>query len=145
MRTRTYYDGPDATVTDDQFIWRSSAARLVFDVHHLRNVGLVQAPARVRPFAPVLAGSTAFAALAGWTLLAHPILYVAGFLVLATPAVAAVWREPRHWELHAQYRDRAVVLYSSADSRVFNQVSRALRRAMEDTRRTSWGYGLAAA
>jgi hypothetical protein len=145
MRTRTYYDGPDAKVTDDQFIWRTGTTSLVFNVHHLRNVGLVQAPARVRPFAPALAGGTVFAAVAGWTLLAHPALYVIGFLTLATPAVAASWREPRHWELHAQYRERAVVLYSSADSRVFNQVSRALRRAMEDTRRTSWGYGLAAA
>lgn len=145
MRTRTYYDGPDATVTDDQFIWRTSSARLAFNVHHLRNVGLVQAPARVRPFAPALAAGIVVAAAAGWTMLADPTLYVVGFLVLAIPGVAASWREPRHWELHAQYRDRAVVLYSSADSRVFNQVSRALRRAMEDTRRTSWGYGLAAA
>ncbi|MFC7529502.1 DUF6232 family protein [Actinoplanes sp. GCM10030250] len=145
MRTRTYYDGPDAKVTDDQFVWRTSSAQRVFVIHHLRNVGLVQTPARVRPVAPALAGLTVFAAAAGWTLLSDPAIYVIGFLVLATPAVAASWRQPRHWELHAQYRDRAVVLYSSSDSRVFNQVSRALRRAMEDTRRTSWGYGLAAA
>ncbi|MEV6306111.1 DUF6232 family protein [Actinoplanes sp. NPDC051861] len=145
MRTRTYYDGPDAKVTDDQFVWRTTSARLVFNIHHLRNVGLVQAPARVRPFAPLLAGATVFAAAAGWAFLADPALYVIAFLALATPAVVASWREPGRWELHAQYRGSAVVLYSSAEPRVFNQVSRALRRAMEDTRRTSWGYGLAAA
>jgi hypothetical protein len=40
------------------------------------------------------------------------------------------------WALTAAYRgDEQVTLYTSADVRVFNQVSRALRRAMEDTRR----------
>ena len=145
MRTRTYYSGPDAMVTDDQFIWSTVAAQRVFAVRELRNVGLVQAPARVRPFAPAVAAGALFAAIAGWTLMPDPTWYVVGFLAIATPSVAAVWRQPRHWELHAQYRDRAVVLYSSADARVFNQVSRALRRAMEDGRRTPWGYGLAAA
>jgi hypothetical protein len=136
MRTRTYYDAPDAMVTNDQFVWHTASGRLVFQVQHLRNVGRVQAPARVRPFAPALAGCTLFAAVAGWTLLADPALYVVAFLALATPAVAATWRQPRHWELHAQHRGEAVVLFSSADERVFNQVSRALRRAMEDARGT---------
>ncbi|GLY05898.1 MULTISPECIES: DUF6232 family protein [Actinoplanes] len=145
MRTRTYYRGPDATVVDDQFIWRTSSTSITFLVPDLRHVGLVQAPPRVRPFAPALVVLTVFAAIAGWTLIPDPTMYVAGFLAVTAPVVVAVWREPRHWELHAQYRNTAVVLYSSADARVFNQVSRALRRAMEDTGRSPWGYGLAAA
>jgi hypothetical protein len=95
-----------------------------------------------------VAGGILFTAIAGWAILAHPAVYVITFLALATPAAAVSWREPRHWELHAQYKGDAVVLYSSPDERVFNQVSRALRRAMEDTPRSprpSLGYGLAAA
>jgi len=39
----------------------------------------------------------------------------------------------REWALWADYRGRAVALYSTADERVFNQVVRALRRALEDS------------
>ncbi|MBW6437654.1 hypothetical protein KZ829_28355 [Actinoplanes hulinensis] len=145
MRTRIYYRGPDALVSDDQFVWHPHSAPQVFAISDLRNVGLVQAPSRIRPYAPALAAGALAAAGAGWTLLPDPAIYVLVFLGLAVPGVAMLWREPGRWELHAQYRGTAVVLYSSADARVFNQVSRALRRAMEDTRRTPWGYGLAAA
>ncbi|GGN70278.1 hypothetical protein GCM10010112_36650 [Actinoplanes lobatus] len=145
MRTRIYYRGPDALVSDDQFVWHPHSAPQVFAISDLRNVGLVQAPSRIRPYAPALAAGALAAAVAGWTLLPDPAIYVLVFLGLAVPGVAMLWREPGRWELHAQYRGTAVVLYSSADARVFNQVSRALRRAMEDTRRTPWGYGLAAA
>jgi hypothetical protein len=145
MRTRIYYRGPDALVSDDRFVWHPTATPQVFTIPDLRNVGLVQAPARVRPYAPAFAVVAIAAAAAGWILLPDPAVYVLTFLALAIPGVAALWREPGHWELHAQYHGVAVVLYSSADARVFNQVSRALRRAMEDRRRTSWGVGLAAA
>lgn len=145
MRTRIYYRGPDALVSDDQFVWHPTTAPLVFAISDLRNVGLVQAPSRIRPYAPALAVAAFAIAAAGWALVPDPIVYVLVFLGLAIPGVAVMWREPGRWELHAQYRGTAVVLYSSPDARVFNQVSRALRRAMEDTRRTPWGYGLAAA
>ncbi|BEL10274.1 hypothetical protein Q0Z83_084650 [Actinoplanes sichuanensis] len=145
MRTRIYYRGPDALVSDDRFVWHPTTTPLIFTIPDLRNVGLVQAPARVRPYAPAIAAVAIAMAAAGWILLPDPAVYVLVFLALAIPGVAMMWREPGRWELHAQYRGTAVVLYSSADPRVFNQVSRALRRAMEDRRRTSWGYGLAAA
>lgn len=145
MRTRIYYRGPDALVSDDQFVWHPRTAPLVFAISDLRNVGLVQAPARIRPYAPAFASVALVAAAAGWALLPDPLIYVLVFLGLAIPAVAVMWHEPGRWELHAQYRGAAVVLYSSPDARVFNQVGRALRRAMEDTRRTPRGYGLAAA
>lgn len=145
MRTRIYYRGPDALVSEDRFVWHPTSTPTVFAIPELRNVGLVQAPARVRPYAPAFIVVTLAAAAAGWILLPDPAIYVLVFLGLAIPGVAMAWREPGRWELHAQYRGTAVVLYSSADPRIFNQVSRALRRAMEDRRRTSWGYGLAAA
>jgi hypothetical protein len=145
MRTRIYYRGPDALVSDDRFVWHPTTTPQVFTIPDLRNVGLVQAPARVRPYAPAFAVVAIAMAAAGWILIPEPTVYVLAFLALAIPGVAMMWREPGRWELHAQYHGTAVVLYSSADARVFNQVSRALRRAMEDRRRTSWGYGLAAA
>jgi hypothetical protein len=51
----------------------------------------------------------------------------------------------RRWELRATYRGRQVTLYSSFDSRVFNQVARALRRAVEDARPAIGRYDLAVA
>jgi hypothetical protein len=143
--TRTYYMGSDAEVTDALFTWRTSPETLIFAVAELRQVGLVQSPARTRPYAPHIAAGMLLALAGAWTLLANPTLYVIVLLAVSGPLLAYFWREPRRWELHAQYQGAAVVLYSSADVRVFNQVGRALRRAMEDGRRTPWGYGLAAA
>jgi Family of unknown function (DUF6232) len=37
----------------------------------------------------------------------------------------------RQWALWADYRGRPVALYTSSEERVFNQVARALRRALE--------------
>lgn len=145
MRTRIYYRGPDALVSDDRFVWHPTSAPQVFAIPDLRNVGLVQAPARIRPHAPAAAAIAIAAAAACWLLLPESTVYVLVFLGLVIPGVAMMWREPGRWELHAQYRGTAVVLYSSPDARVFNQVSRALRRAMEDRRPTAWGFGLAAA
>ncbi|GIE89391.1 DUF6232 family protein [Actinoplanes regularis] len=143
--TRTYYSGSDAEVTDAHFTWHASAESLSFAISELRHVGLVQSPARTRPYAPHLAAGALLTVAAGWALLADPTLYVIAFMAVSGPLLAFFWREPRRWELHAQYHGTAVVLYSSGDVRVFNQVGRALRRAMEDGRRTPWGYGLAAA
>ena len=52
---------------------------------------------------------------------------------------------PRRSELQATYRGSRVVLYASSNVRVFNQVTRALRRAVEDARPPSDDYDLAAA
>jgi hypothetical protein len=56
-------------------------------------------------------------------------------LAVALPvfAVGAHWRmRPRLWRLHAIYRGDDVVLYASTDGRVFHQITRALRRAVEN-------------
>ena len=142
---RTYYDTPDARVTDEMFAWHNGSATLYFAVPHLRHVGRVQAPAGVRPSVPYLTIGALALATTGWTMFDPPALFAGGVLTVAAPVIAALWRAPRRWELHARYHGADVLLFSSPDERKFNQVSRALRRAIEDTRAAPRGYGLATA
>jgi hypothetical protein len=96
---RTYYRGPDAVVTSDFFVWRTTPAR-EFAIRDLSHVGIAHGPAR-------------------W------------------------WLRRRCSELHARHRGLPTLLYLSHDPRVFNQVSRALRRAIEDSR-PDWSRSAAA-
>jgi hypothetical protein len=148
MRTRTYYRGPDAVVTSELFVWRTAPAR-TFVIRELRNVGIARCEVdRSRPHTTqAFAGSAALAA-AVWPMVDTPALIAAVLLALAVPgaAVAAVWRlRPRCWELHATYRGGEVVIYASTEARVFNQVARALRRAIEDADPHTARNGAAAA
>lgn len=52
--------------------------------------------------------------------------------ILRPPGGLVRWLRPRTFLLQATYRGTTVTLYASADQRVFNQVARALRRALED-------------
>jgi hypothetical protein len=146
---RTYYRGPDALVTDDHFVWRTSSTK-IYAVGELRNVGLVQGRIAASPPAAVLvtaAGLFATAAVS-WTAFGVAAGYsVAALAVFITAATLAArhQRATRVWHLQATYRGIEVTLYSSSDVRMFNQVARALRRSIEDSRRTSTTYGLAAA
>jgi hypothetical protein len=54
------------------------------------------------------------------------------FFRRASPA--QTFARPARWELWATYRGQPVMVYSCADVRVFNQVTRALHRAIEDGR-----------
>lgn len=146
---RTYYRGPDALVTDDHFVWRTSCTK-TYAVDELRNVALVQDRMTASPPAAVLVTAAGvFAAAAGsWTAFGVAAGYsVAALAVLVTAATLATrhQRASRVWHLQATYQGIEVILYSSSDVRVFNQVSRALRRSIEDGRPTSTRYGLAAA
>ena len=145
MRIRTYYRGPDAVVTSEVFVWHTSPAK-TFAIRELRSVVIVRGGGnRNRAYGAQIAGSVAVA-VAIWPILDSPALIVAAVIgVAAIPgvAVAAFVRRPR-WELRATYRNVAVVLYESRDQRVFNQVSRALRRAMEDAAAHRRGTGEAA-
>jgi hypothetical protein len=133
MRIRTYYRGPDAVVTSELFVWHTSPAK-TFVIRELKKVVIVRGGAgRNRAYGAQIAGSAAVA-VAIWPILDSPAVIVAvalGVAAISGVAIAAFIRRPR-WELHARYRNAAVVLYESRDERVFNQVSRALRRAMED-------------
>ena len=137
MHKRTYYHGPDALVTDRLFLWYSTPPK-GFAVRELRNVGLVRGDADpLRPYTLHVAAATLVLAAAAWTMLDTPAAYVLGLLAVAVPAgfTAVTMRSrPRRWELRANYRGLEVVLYASSDARVFNQVARALRRAVEDSR-----------
>jgi hypothetical protein len=137
MSTRTYYRGPDAVVTDQFLVWRTTPTK-GFVIRDLRNVGLVRNEMDgLRPYTALVAGGALVLVGATWTVLGTPAAYALGFLAIALPTTFTVARlrmRPRRWELRATYRGARVVLYASPDARVFNQVARALRRAVEDAR-----------
>lgn len=146
---RTYYQGTDAIVTDEHFIWRSSANRL-FVVGELHNVGLVRGGiAGFRPIATAaVAVSLAIATAAAWRAFGAEVGYSTAALAVTVTALAlasAHQRAARIWHLQATYRGVETVVYSSADVRVFNQVTRALRRSIEDSRQVRSSYGMASA
>jgi len=146
---RTYYRGPDALVTDEHFVWRTSSSQ-IYAVDGLRNVGLVQGRATAPPPAAALitAAGLFTAAAVSWTAFGSAAGYaMAALAVFSTAATLATrhQRTTRVWHLQAAYRGLEVTLYSSSDARVFNQVARALRRSIEDGRHTRTTYGLAAA
>ncbi|MFI7602754.1 DUF6232 family protein [Actinoplanes sp. NPDC049681] len=145
---RIYYRGPDATVTSEHFVHRTPTTTKAFLVRDLRNVGIASVDGAGLPTALPLGGG-AVALVAAWPLwklsplLAIGVVGLAGFGM----AAAALLRRsrPRTWLLQAIYRGQTVDLYGSADARIFNQVSRALRRAIEDARPpSSWDDSAAA-
>ena len=146
MSTRTYYRGPDAVVTDRLFVWRTTPTK-VYAVRDLRNVQLIRSRDGFGRYAAPVAGGALVLAAALWTTLGPAAVYALGALAVATPAGVAIGirMRPRHWELHGTYRGTRVVLYVSSDGRVFNQVVRALRRAVEDARPPSGNHDLIAA
>jgi len=137
MSTRTYYRGPDAVVTDQLFVWLTKPTK-GYVVRDLRSVGLARAEGNaLRSYTLHVASGTLVLAAAAWLTFSSPAAYALGALAVAVPSTFAVARmrsRPRRWELHATYRGAGVLLYASSDVRVFNQVVRALRRAVEDAR-----------
>lgn len=134
---RTYYRGPDAVVTSDVFVWRTTPAR-VFAIRDLSEVVIARGDAgRYGPSSTHVAGGSLVLVAATWPMWNTPGLKVIGVLALALPGfvAAARWRlRPRCWELHATYRGVPTLIYLSVETRVFNQVSRGLRRSIEDNR-----------
>lgn len=134
---RTYYRGPDAVVTSELFVWRSTPAK-VFAIRELRGVGITRtASDRNHPPTTQAAAGSLAVAVAIWPTVDTSALVAMGVLAVAVPVVAiAAHRRlrSRRWELHATYRGVGVIVYASTSDRVFNQVTRALRRAMEDLR-----------
>jgi hypothetical protein len=139
---RLYYRGPDAMVTSDYFVHRTPTTTKAFQVRELRNVCITQADGAGLPVA-YAAGAGAVLLAATWSLGAVSLVYGVAFLSASGFALAAVvmYRRgrPRAWVLEGVYHGEAVRLYEALDTRVFNQVSRALRRAIEDARPpSSW-------
>lgn len=130
---RTYYRGPDAVVTGTVFAGRDAAQP--YAIRDLRNVHISRAERFEPSAAHVAAGLLIISATAVPVWHASPLsaLALAAFGMPALALGALLWRmRPQTWELRATYRGAAVVLFYSSDERVFNQVTRALRRAIED-------------
>jgi len=147
---RTYYRGPDALITDEYFVWWTAGQNRVYTIHDLHHVGLVRDDGLDRrpDLATVAAaGMVAFAGTAWLT--AGPVVGLAlGFVALIAAVVAISTRQHRteqSWQVHAGYRGVDTIIYRSPDARVFNQVTRALQRSLEDDRPERSTYGLAAA
>jgi hypothetical protein len=132
---RTYYRGPDAVVTSELFVWRTTPAK-IFAIRELYRVGFTCSDlGRAHPHTVRAAAGSPVMAVALWPIVDTPGLIAVISLAIAIPIVAigAYWRlRPRLWTLHATYRGSEVIIYSSTNARVFNQVIRALRRAVED-------------
>ena len=148
MSTRTYYRGPDAVVTDELFVWRGEPTK-GFAIRDLRNVGRTRGDVdRLRPSRSLIAAGTIIVAAAAWFTRDSSVSYVFGAMgvgILTALTIASrVLRTTRH-ELRATCGNREVVIYTTLDERVFNQVTRALRRSMEDARSSAPGHGLTAA
>ena len=130
---RTYYSGHDAVVTSEVFVRRTTPVK-IFAIRDLRDVCITCETGNgqaMLTFAVAAALLGIAAAGAAWTTAVWSLLLV---FALATPLVVAgllLWRRPARWQVQAMYRGRRITLYASSDTRVFNQVTRALRRAME--------------
>jgi len=133
---RIYYDGPDALVTEQFLVWRTRPVR-AYAIAELRNIRLVQrhvgSPRAILTMAAAAAAVLIVAP--GWLVL-HT---TSGRLVLFGAAAVAVTlatlrrRNVRQWELRAAYRGHETTLYTTLEIRTFNQVTRALRRAVESS------------
>ncbi|MEU7904083.1 DUF6232 family protein [Actinoplanes sp. NPDC049118] len=144
---RIYYRGPDAFLTDEHFIWNGSE-RADFVIRDLREVGRIRSVAAGLSTNTVLVVTTALAFfVAGWLMVAPAAAYPLSLVVVAASVATLAVRQRRKvslWQVQATYRGSRVTIYASSDERVFNQVTRALSRAIEDARSSSAPYRLAA-
>ena len=136
---RIYYRGPDVVVTSELFVVRRGSPPGRFAIRDLRDVCIAQGrPGGLRLWgivAPAAAAALVAAAAvsaAGGVLVGVAIVIAAAGAGLACAVIEQ--HRPRRWELRATCRERPVSLYATTDARVFHQVSRALRRAIENDR-----------
>ena len=139
---RTYYRGNDALVTSELFVRRTTSAKK-FAIRDMRNVCIASDADNGRSkllIAPTAGFLCLAATAAAWTFGGSYALFTLAIAVPITLGAALVsQREPARWELRAHYHGQPVILYTSCDERVFHQVTRALRRAIEaDRRQPAW-------
>jgi len=137
---RTYYRGSDALVTDDYFVWRA-ASNHIFPIGELRNIVIMRGPQTSASQGSALAAGAGLLLLAAtaWMTLGPAVGYTASAAAIVLTLMImslSSRRTNRQWHLLASYRGGTVTLYSSSDVRVFNQVTRALRRSTENGRGT---------
>ena len=133
---RIYYRAPDVVVTSELFVVRHGPSPGRFAIRDLRDVGIASGePEGVRPGVAILPAAVAALVAAAVVSAAGGVLVAVAIAVSACAAGVAFavvsQHRPRRCELRATYRGREVTLYASTDARVFNQVGRALRRAIE--------------
>jgi hypothetical protein len=138
---RTFYSGPDAVVTDTHFVWRKPTVQ-IFAIDELTNVRLVRSGG-VRPGLLILLGLALAGAAVATTFEFGPLSAVPPVVAMVIVAVVGIRGKDGNWEIRAIHRRREVRLFTSADPRIFNQVTRALRRSLE-RRAQRHTYGLAA-
>lgn len=139
----TFYRGPHARITHEVLEIRYPWYRR-FDIHDLSQLRVIEQVADPRVVSTVRAGSTGIAgattvavtvgAAGGWPAFQSPGVAAATILLLIASIVVsgACWRlRAVEYELAAVYRGRPVRLYRSTDSQTFDQVKRALQRALE--------------
>jgi Family of unknown function (DUF6232) len=128
-----YYRGPTALITERALeVW--CPGRQWFAIAGLSDVHVVRGAAD--PLAVEI--TRVVGALATVALVALPFLgsanawFVAGFLVVPRAISCACWHlGHREYQLRATYNGYLVRLYASSDLRTFEQVRRALFRAIE--------------
>lgn len=146
---RTYYRGPDAFVTADRFVWLMETPRIV-PVRELRAIQRIEHAARTRSTDSlmILAGGLAAFAAAGWVT-AGAVAGSALAILAASAMLAAVCMRQssgaRTYRIVATVGGSRTTIFESRDLRVFNQVTRALKRSLENHRGDPADYGLAAA
>lgn len=145
---RTYYRGPDAFVTADRFVWLGETPKM-FPVRDLREIHLVENAAQ-RPAGVAVATGAGMLTFAGAAWLALGMIVGVAVSALAVSVVVVAVRSRRSWggrsyRVVATVRGARTVIYEARDPRVFNQVTRALRRAVENDRRSPDDHRLVAA
>ncbi|MET8147352.1 DUF6232 family protein [Actinoplanes sp. NPDC049668] len=133
---RIYYRGPDAFLTDEQFTW-NGPVRADFNIRGLREVGRVRRDATGLGIRTVLVVGAILAFATAWLMVTPSAAYSVIPVALAAAVTTVVLggrRKVSRWEVQATYRGSRVTIYATADERVFNQVTRALSRAIRDAR-----------
>ncbi|NUT21922.1 MAG: hypothetical protein HOV77_22340 [Hamadaea sp.] len=121
---------PGIRVTDRWFV----VGQRKFDVTELQNLRTVRGSHHPMAVRAAICALLAVAGIGVFIDRLEPIglagLAVAAIL-LGAAAVAAAWRNPRSYEMWAEYRGLSVQLYYCDNERRYNAVSRAVIRARE--------------
>ncbi len=131
---RVFYRGPDALITESQFVWLAESPR-AFGVNELRGATITrrQVKGAWAPATAAAAAATALVLAPGYAMLTSLTARLSLGGVAALIVIFALLRSKTgsRWELIASYPDRRVTIYRAYDATAFHQVSRALGRALE--------------
>jgi hypothetical protein len=134
----TYYVGPSARITDRTVEVRCDRQHATYDIGALRDVRSGSSgPDPVGLHCAGMAGAFTIALAASWPYLPSPQAWVVAATFVGAPGVvspACLRLRPPEWTLYATYRRYEVRLFTSRDAHVFDQVERALLRALESQR-----------